>query len=1085
MHDKSRGKIGSCDLAATTSLPQPLVAVNSSLRFTEYLPSSPRAREILVEQNVTKAPQIHARGPRLSKRKRISVLPATSPRANNIIPPLPFPSSLFSQYPPRAEMAYNAVAQREHDALSDPPDSPPESPQEHHGLIFQPLSIDLVPFSPLSGERDPNDSRRESISLQHPMPDLQSLQGAYLANVERLEQSAERLSMSSDIGEELRKLKMEQRKSDSRRSSVPEMQGEDSESTVPGNRQFSYEYGSHASNSIIGTNNVARSGGFSSEAYFASPRSSIRSETWSRSSVKGRATSQGSRLTQLQGAEQDHKAFGSMTSAGLITIPPPPESSSKILKVVNNERDADGIEVPRPLNVSPRRLHDATEAFYDRPTTAISTGTSHQVEVDGQAEGFFQDFDGIHATPQRDGTAVRKSSVSSRRAFSDRPQSFLQPLPRENMVYYPAPVPMILNLPPRLSKMSPPRDKRRANVFSELPSIARNSAPWFPDSLDKGDEESRSAEDQPDVRSESGRNRRTMANMPPQLRANLFFEHPPTHQDIEVKGQSAVETLDRILDASVTAPVTAFIDHPIVGHIGAEVYGKSVRRSKFGNDEAEMAHHRKRRSSGNRLQKRPSASDLLEGKEERRGSFLGLGEQLRGRRKSGGRAVSGPSALDEAGAASLHSEETPLQELRREDPRQTDVDAVHEEVEFHDAQEFASDNEHGDDGERNMYTENQPTTLLAELQYRKAHQKQRNRTAAIAFPDGMHSTLLQLDAVADVQRQSRRQKHVTLAWEDPSVQQSRVDMDDDEDVPLGMLFPGQKVNGQNRGSQYVYPPRPLGLIAKREMEDNEPLSRRRARLRGEEIIPQPLTLDRRASMYTLNVSSGGMADNAIMTPEVENETLAQRAERLRQRNPASQPRLNSGNFTNEITSQFNGLTTDTSQVVNGLPSSKTPDLEETLGQRRKRLQAEREAKSRQVSGEGDGVAAKPPQLSNRHSMANLLQAHPAAGARGPPTVQQTQWTIMQQQQAPSNYLAMASGMGLLGHPGASGMGHMANPGLNNYTPNPLVYSHSLVDPSGRVSYGGGTTGLQAGQPPMELDPRQRATIDRWRQSVMY
>ena len=982
-------------------------------------------------------------------------------------------------------MAYNAIAQHEHDALSDPADSPPDSPKEHHGLVFQPLSIDLVPLSPLSEGRDANDSRHESISLQHPMPDLQSLQGAYLANVERLEQSAERLSMSSDIGEELRKLKMEQRKSESRRSSIREMQREGDEPTVPGNRQFSYEYGSHASNSIIGTNNVARSGGFSSEAYFASPRSSIRSETWSRSSVKGRATSQGSRLNQLQGAEQDSRAFGSMTSAGLMTIPPPPESSSKILKVVNNERDADGIEVPRPLNVSPRRLHDATEALHDRPTTATSTGTSHQVEVDGQVDGLFQDFDGIHATPQRDGTAVRKSSVSSRRVLSDRPQSFLEPLPGENMVYYPAPVPMILNLPPRLSKMSPPREKRRANVFSGLPSIARNSAPWFPDGFDRGDEGSHLAEDQPDVQSEDGRNRRTMANMPPQLRANLFFEHPPTHQDIEVKGQSAVETLDRILDASVMAPVTAFIDHPIVGHVGAEVYGKAGRRGKFGDDEAEMAHHRKRRSSGNRLQKRPSASDLLEGKAERKGSFLGLGEQLRGRRKSGGRAVSDPLALDEAGAASLHSEETPLQGLRREDPRQADIDAANEEAEFHDAQEFASDHEHGDDGEPNMYIENQPTTLLAELQYRKAHQKQRNRTAANAFPDGMHSTLLQLDAVADVQRQSRRQKHVTLAWEDPAVQQNRVDMDDDEDVPLGMLFPGQKANG-HRGSQHVYPPRPLGLIAKREMEDNEPLSHRRARLRGEDIVPQPLTLDRRASMYTLNVAAGGTADNAMMASEMENETLAQRAERLRERNPVSQPRVNSGDFTSEIMSQLGGRTTDTGQVVNGLPSSKTPDLEEeTLAQRRKRLQAEREAKSRQVSGEGEGAAAKPPQLSNRHSMANLLRAHPAAGARVPPTVHQTQWTIMQQQQAPSNYLAIASGKGLLGHPSASAMGHMVNPGLNNFAPNPLVYSHTLVNPSGRVSYGGGTTGLQAGQPPIELDPHQRATIDRWRQSVMY
>lgn len=974
-------------------------------------------------------------------------------------------------------MAYNAIAQHEHDALSDPPDSPPDSPKEHHALVFQPLSTDLVPLSPPSEGRNINDSRHDSISLQHPMPDLQSLQGAYLSNVERLEQSAERLSMSSDIGEELRKLKMEQRKSESRRSSIREIQDEDAEPHAPGTRQFSYEYGSHASNSIISINNVARSGGFSPGAYFASPRSSIRSETWSRSSIKGRGTSQGSRLTQLQGAEQDSKAFDPMITASLMTVPPPPESSSKILRVVNNERDANGIEVPRPLNVSPRRLHHALEEAPDRPSTANSTGTSHQVD------GLFHDFDGIHASPQQEGVAVRKASVTSRRTFPDRPQSFLEPLPGEKMVYYPAPVPMILNLPPRLSKMSPPREKRRADVVSGLPSIAHTSAPWLPDFLQEGDEESRWAKDQLDVQSENGRNRRTMANMPPQLRASLFFEHPPTHQDIEIKGQSAVETLDRILDASVTAPVTAFVDHPIVGRLGSEVYGKSGQRSKFSNDEVGMEHHRTRRPSRNRLQKRVSASNLLEEREQRRSSFLGLGEQLRGRRKSVGRAVSDPLALDEAGAASLHSEETPLQGVRRADPRQADIEAINDEAEYHDAQEFASDNEHGDDGEANGYGENQPTTLLAELQYRKAHQKQRNRTAANAFPDGMHSTLLQLDAVADVQRQTRRQKHVTLAWEDPSARQSGADMEDDDDVPLGMLFPGHKANGQNRGSQYNYPPRPLGLIAKREMEDNEPLSHRRARLRGEEIIPQPLTLDRKASMYTLNLP----AENAAVAPEIENETLGQRAERLRRRNPISQPRPNSGDFMNEITSQLGGiLNPDNSPAVNGLPSSKTPDLEEeTLGQRRKRLQAEREAKSRQVSGESGEVAARPPPPSNRHSMADLLQAHPAAGARVPSSVHQTQWTIRQQQQAPSNYLAMASGMGLLGHPAASGMGQVANPGLNNFTPNPLVYSHTLVNPSGHVAYGGANTGLQAGQPPIELDPNRRATIDRWRQSVMY
>jgi hypothetical protein len=964
-------------------------------------------------------------------------------------------------------MAYNAIAQHEHepepDALSDSTDSPLISPGEHHDLIFQHLSTDLVPLSPLSDGRDLNESRRGSISLQHPMPDLQSLQGAYLANVERLEQSAERLSMSSDIGEELRKLKLEQRMSESRRSSVPGTHAQDGERSLSVHRQFSYEYGSHASNSIIGTNNVARSGGFSPAAYFASPRSSIRSDTWSRSSVKGRATSHGSRLAQLQGAEQDTKGYDSMTSAGLMSIPPPPETFPKVLRVVNNERDADGVEVPRPFDVSPRKLHDVMERPHERPTTATSTGTSLQ------ADGLFHDFDGIHAMPHLEGN-MNKIEDAKRRTVSDRPQSVLEPVPGENMVYYPAPVPMMLNLPQRLSKLpsAPQREKRRADVLSGLAPGARNSAPWLANVLEGEDEESRFAGDQLDVQSENGRNRRTMATLPPQLRASMFFDYPPTGQDVQVKGESAVATLDSILDASAFAPVTAFTDHPIVGHIGAEVYGKSGSRTNLNNnDTTETAHVRKKRLSSNRLQKRHSASNLLEDTGGRESSFLSLGVPVR-RRKSSGRALSDSIALDEAEAASLHNEETPLQTFHREDPRQGDIDAALEEADFDDAQELFSESEPGDNEEPKNYNEH-PTTLLAELQLRKVQQKQRNRTAATAFPDGMHSTLLELDAVADVQRQSRKQKHVTLAWEDPSVRDSGIDPGDDEDVPLGMLFPGHQTNGRDRRSR-LSNSRPLGLIARRELEDNEPLSHRRARLRGEDIVPQTLNIDHRASMYTLDTPD--LAKNAVDAPEIENESLAQRAERLRQRHPPSQlPRPVSGDFASEVMSQFGGLSADMTPRVDE-PPSETPDFEEeTLGQRRKRLQAERDARPRDVSGDGGAVAARPP-LSNRRSMADLLQAHPVAGPRGPPTNPQTQWAIMQQQ-ASSNYLAMASGMV-----------PAANPGLNGYIPHPLVYNHPLMNTAGHAPHRG-TTGLQVGQSPIELDPRRRDTINRWRQSVTY
>ena len=52
----------------------------------------------------------------------------------------------------------------------------------------------------------------------------------------------------------------------------------------------------------------------------------------------------------------------------------------------------------------------------------------------------------------------------------------------------------------------------------------------------------------------------------------------------------------------------------------------------------------------------------------------------------------------------------------------------------------------------------QPTTLLAELQMRKKQQQSRTKTAAKAYPDGMQSTLLQLDAVAQIEAKARKKK---------------------------------------------------------------------------------------------------------------------------------------------------------------------------------------------------------------------------------------------------------------------------------------------------------------------------------------
>ena len=139
-----------------------------------------------------------------------------------------------------------------------------------------------VPYRTASISRD--------TPLRHPAPDLQSLQGAYVKNVERLEESAERLSVTSSLEEELQKMKLEP----IRQSSAPPSRV----SPVPrATRQFS---SGSATNSIIDLHTAARSGGYSPSGYITSPRESVFSGSWSQPSAQGRPTSKGSRLTSGQ-----------------------------------------------------------------------------------------------------------------------------------------------------------------------------------------------------------------------------------------------------------------------------------------------------------------------------------------------------------------------------------------------------------------------------------------------------------------------------------------------------------------------------------------------------------------------------------------------------------------------------------------------------------------------------------------------------------------------------------------------------------------------------------------------------------------
>ena len=832
--------------------------------------------------------------------------------------------------------------------------------------------------------------------LRHPNPnpDVQAEHGAYVVNVERLEEEAERISHpASDIAEEIRKTREEQKTRDSRSSTMHSRRaasGDDSQSPLA--RQFSYEYGSHASNSVIGTNNLARSGGYSPTAYVGSPRGSIRSGSWehvstTRSRHNSQPQAQPVRLAQLiseQLSEQGFRGADVVSSPveqyhpQLSSVPPPPRSSGSDLRITNGD----------PQNVHAGYGGQASNvvATTDQPTEPERPSTHASTDTFEKSKDLFENFDGVHTQDQASGPSPPDPTKDREEPqvlpqFMDRRVSSMEAPPLEEMVYYPAPVPALINLPQRLSRLpaAPQRDKRRTQFLSTLEETTSGSAVWPQNPLSPGltDDGHRVSQTDQDTSV-----RPDMGDLPPQLRATVYFDYPSVQQEVQLKDGSAVKTLDSILDASASLPVTAFTDHPFIGNAGANIYNKlpgQVRTSGEGET--------RRRSSSLNLLKRSSKSNLLADGEPRKSSFLSLARIGRQSKADGDDGLTQPHTESEA--ASLHHEAVPLQA-----DEQLEQD---EDEEYHDADE----QQIGPDAQAELDEASQPATLLGELELRKRQQKQRTRTAGGA-PNGMHATLLQQDAIAQLQKSSREKHKVTLAWEDAHVHDK--ENEDNEDVPLAMLYPNSKVERHQ----------PMGMIARREMEDNEPLSHRRARLRGED----PLAAQRQRNLQ-LQMARAAAAKRRDTSIEDEEETLGQRRERLR-REKEAEFRPVSGDFASEIMSQLGGF-----EVKDHPAPSKTPEglEDETLGQRRKRLQAEQ--RSREVSGNNSVVApTEGPAVAKRRSMADILHAHPTVGPRiisngsgrnhvfapAAPTQRQTSWSQNVNQSSLSVGLgAMANG----------------------------------------------------------------------------
>ena len=730
---------------------------------------------------------------------------------------------------------------------------------------------------------------------------------------------------------------------------------------------------------------------------------------------------------ELQDSPQDPYSASVYSQDEGVSRQPSQSSFAKRYDQIASQIEQSLQTVPQTSAPAGNQLHVAEQAGFDH---RLSSETFREAAI------AFKDFDGVHFSPdteehvgldnphdemrrvsERTSSASLLDHASLLRMPHFRPTSYGVPPPSDGMVYYPAPIPRMLNMPKRLSQMPSAAEqaRRRSQLLSELPPEARRSAPWlshpdFGDSpsnrrpqsaLATHPEEAFAVLDGQTIPPNA-------ASVPSQLRASVYFQHPSVARDVEVKSESAVATLDSILAASATAPVSVFTDHPFAGNVRNSVFApeKAAARSSTSLGtvkEAEALKKRRSSSFGHLLRRSTNMDDELKKKESRSSlgnglneyvqklprpqSQLSLGDEMRSvldpsREARQSRVPSGSRSLA-AGESSEEEEETDDVLGVDSRPHTAMSGKLTPGADDHSEQ----DGNEGEEDEEDLHDREpvfaQPTTLLAELQVRKAQQKSRNRTAATAFPNGMHSTLLELDAVEEVSRRRRKNHRTALAWEDPNMRLQDAERDgDDEEVPLGMLFPSKDGLMTRKTGDARDWNRPIGLMEKRQLEDNEPLSSRRNRLRG--ISPTKARAFARPSIDPASQADATNGDNA---GDEEGETLAQRLRRLKTKDALdtaiSDVAPKNGEppkstFTDDVLSQFGGMDPKENpakgKVTNkGKPTTPGPE-EETLGQRRARLQRER-----QTSGEQPNTGGQPsmrPALRSTQSMANLISTNP-------------------------------------------------------------------------------------------------------------
>jgi len=803
--------------------------------------------------------------------------------------------------------------------------------------------------------------------------------------------------------------------------------------------------------------------------YFTSPGVNTPSDVnLRRKGVDGRQRVEPGNLRQLDGV-RDERFSGSSTSSPKYTNP------------ISNNRSG-GLQVRNGVETPTTELESAASSFIEPRQRSQSRAQEHQYvaynphsrqpsPLPPSTDGFderslplenrlFDDFDGVHCEVDLHLDMPQEQPRPQNRpmSYTNRPMSYahLPPLsqrpPQPPLVYYPAPVPAMLNLPPQLAK---PRSNRESQILSNRKSIA--GSPFTgPTGLDAADAS---------VEDKKKDFRRSLANLPPQLRASVFFDQPLATPEVELKEESAVATLDSILDAAAKSPPVAFTEHPIAA-------GPAFQRPDHARSRSSVMLNNRQSvvSLGAHLNNRHSVANL--------GAYRSTIALVNDDRPYHQRQSSQLSLPERSGSGGGSSEGYPQEHPHDFDYARPDSQILGPNMHYLPPQERNTPPPMPPD--HNAL----PTTLLAELEARKAQLRSRNRTAASAFPTGMRSTLLELDAVAQVQKKARAQKRTNLAWENPDDIRTE---EPDEDVPLGLLYAGANhTGGQTRkhdpnglhamGDEDV----PLGLIVKREIEDNEPLSKRKERLKG----PTPDAPAQDSKRATVYIDVPGIdAPQPQNDEEAEDETLAERLKRMREQKEREKSGFGTGSLR---------LSLDDEEVKEKKKSpTQTPpgEGEETLGQRRRRLQQEKdqrekwkresmflqqEVRQRNMMDIIQHQQNLPLHMRSQSAMAGMLNpgVNTYSGAGG------FLGTI------PGVNAPLAGG-GMLGMGGgspATGMG---------------MTNHAMgVRPQSTIMMGGGGMGMPyAGgvqmqiQAPMQMqapmqNAKQMEMVERWRSSVM-